>query len=262
MQYVQYNPKTEGPVIVAIPALGERKEIFEALAINLHEFRLIAIDLPGHGQYSSEDLSIANYLTEINKLLNQLSISTAHFVGNSIGAWIIQAYSHLFPKSVLSLSLMDGGYYFPGDYKESEEEIELPIVEQIEDLHAAIKEQVNSMDKLSFSNKKRIENYFLQNFLLKDGVYMHHSSELAVNSLSKAIVETNYCLQHSKEFAVLLLLADQEKEELEKEKVNRFTLTNENTTVKRIPDSYHLLPITNPTASSEHIKNFMMSLNQ
>lgn len=262
MQYVQYNPKTEGAVIVAIPALGERKEMFEVLANNLKEFRFIAIDLPGHGQYFPKDFSITNYLIEINKLLNQLSISTAHFVGNSIGAWIIQAYSHSFPKSVLSLSLMDGGYYFPGDYKEAEEEIELPIVEQIEDLHAAIKEQVNSMDKLSFSNKKRIENYFLQNFLLKDDVYMHHSNEYALNSLSRAIVETDYCLQHSKDFAVLLLLADQEKEDLEKEKVNRFILANENTTVKRIPDSYHLLPITNPTASSEHIKNFMMSLNQ
>lgn len=32
LQYVQYNQENTGEIIIAIPALGERKEIFEALA--------------------------------------------------------------------------------------------------------------------------------------------------------------------------------------------------------------------------------------
>ena len=106
LQYIQYNQENIDQTIIAIPALGERKEIFEALADSLHEFHFLAIDLPGHNNDNSqEDFSIETYIVEIYRLLDTLSISKAHFIGNSIGAWIIQKYYETYPESVRTLTL-------------------------------------------------------------------------------------------------------------------------------------------------------------
>lgn len=262
LQYVQYNDKNTGPTLVAIPALGERKEIFEALSENLTEFRLIAVDLPGHNGASAKDFSIENYIVDLDKLLKQLSISKAHFIGNSIGAWIIQAYCNRYSESVLSLTLLDGGYYFIGDYADSEEEeIELPIIENNEDLRSAIQGQVESMELLSPNSKERLKTYFLDNFIQQDDVHVHHSDVNALNSLSKAISETNYCLQQRSKLPILILLADQEKEDSVKEKTASFLLLNKNASIKCFPNSYHLLPITNPEAVSQNFNNLVKSLN-
>ncbi|NYF26116.1 alpha/beta hydrolase [Sporosarcina sp. JAI121] len=263
LQYVQYNQENIGKTIIAIPALGERKEIFEALAKSLPEFRFVAIDLPGHNNYTfHEDYSIEKYVVDIDNLLDQLSISKAHFIGNSIGAWIIQNYYKNYPKSVHTLTLMDGGYYFIGDYEEIEiGEIELPIIEKLEDLQEAINQQVDSMDKLPSSSKELFENYLLKNFTQKDGVFVHHSNVNALNTLSKAVVEKNYCIQQTQELPVLLLLADQGKDNKEEEKINSFLISNNYATVERIPDSYHFLPITNTNDVSKHFKKLTFLLN-
>lgn len=259
LHYVQYNVEDVGPTIIAIPALGERKEIFEELAKSLKGYRFLAIDLPGHNNWSfQKDFSIETYITEIKKLLDRLSISKAHFVGSSIGAWIIQGYYQSYAASVLSLTLLDGGYYFLGDYEDIEEsEIELPIIEKLVDLKTAIKEQVDSMDMLPSSNKVIFESYLLKNFIRKDGLYVHHSNVNALNSLSKEMAETNYCIQQTKELPLLLLLADQGKDDSEEEQLNNFLTSNPNATVKRISDSYHLLPITNSNDVSKHLKTYI-----
>lgn len=103
LQYVEYNQENTRETIIAIPALGERKEIFEALAESLKEFRFLAIDLPGHNNYTfHEDFSIEKYVVDINNLLDKLSVSKAHFIGNSIGVWIIQSYY----KNILNLFIL------------------------------------------------------------------------------------------------------------------------------------------------------------
>lgn len=256
LQYIQYNFEQIGPTIIAIPALGERKEIFEELAKDLKEFRFLAIDLPGHNNTSSQnDFTIETYVKDVNKLLDYLSISKAHFIGNSIGAWIIQSYYKSHPESVLSITLMDGGHYFPGDYENSEEgEIKLPIIEKFEDLKMAIKQQVDSMDKLASNKKELFKNYMLNNFIFKDGVYVHHSNLNALNTLSRAIDKTNYCIQQSNELPLLLLLADQGRENSEEEKINSFLTLNKHATVESIHNSYHFLPITNTSDVAKHLK--------
>lgn len=263
LQYIQYNQENKGTTIIAIPALGERKEIFEELANSLKEFHFIAIDLPGHNNFTfQEDFSIEKYVVDINKLLDKLSVSKGHFIGNSIGAWVIQKYFKKYPESVLSLTLMDGGHYFIGEYEEIEVgEIELPVIEKLEDLREAIKQEVDSMDKLPFKSKVLFEEYLLKNFIQKDGVYVHHSNVNALNTLSKEVVETNYCIQQTNDLPILLLLADQGKDNTEEEKINSFLKINNNATVERIPNSYHFLPITNTSEVSKHLRKLEFLLS-
>lgn len=262
LQSVLYNKRNNKPTIVAIPALGERKEIYESLAENLKEFQLLAIDLPGHNDEASKDFSIETYIEELKRLLAELSISEVHLIGNSIGAWIIQHFYKNFPEIVLSITLLDGGHYFIGDYSDGEdEEIELPVVEKLEDLQRAIQEQAEAMDMPAFMKEKFIA-YLLGNFINRDGVYVHHSDAVAVNALSKAVTKTNYCLKEESDVPLLLLLADKEKDESEAEKKVAFRLSQSEAIIKVIPKSHHLLPITNPAYVSVHFKELVMSLKQ
>ncbi|MDN3438822.1 alpha/beta hydrolase [Planococcus sp. APC 3900] len=261
-QSILYNQGNNKPTIVAIPALGERKEIYESLAENLKEFQLLAIDLPGHNNEASKNFSIETYIEELKRLLAELSISEVHLIGNSIGAWIIQHFYKKFPEIVLSITLLDGGHYFIGDYSGGEdEEIELPAVEKLEDLQQAIQEQVEAMDMPSFM-KEKFTVYLLGNFVNRDGIYVHHSDAVAVNALSKAVTKTNYCLKEESDVPLLLLLADKEKDESEAEKKVAFRLSQSEAIIKVIPKSHHLLPITNPAYVSVHFKELVMSLKQ
>ena len=161
-----------------------------------------------------------------------------------------------------SLTLMDGGYYFIGDYEEIEiDEIELPIIEKHEDLQEAIKQQVDSMDKLPSSSKELFKDYLLGNFIRTDGVYVHHSNANALNTLLKAVVETNYCIQETKEVPILLLLADQGKDHTDEEKVNSYLQSNNNANLERIHNSYHFLPITNTNDVAKHFGKLAFSLS-
>ncbi|WP_379495774.1 alpha/beta fold hydrolase [Oceanobacillus longus] len=109
-----YGSIDSDKTIIALPALGERKEIYESLSWYLKEYKIIAIDLPGHNQTEQVDNSISSFVLEIENILKKLMVSSAHFIGNSIGGWIIQAFYSKFPHYVESLTLLDGGYYFLG----------------------------------------------------------------------------------------------------------------------------------------------------
>src|SRR5690606_11511376 len=134
-----------------------------------------------------DDYSIATYIEFIKKTLDELEVSSAHFIGNSIGGWIIQEMYSVYPEKVSSLLLLDGGFYFLGDREDmdSDEEIQLPIVEKLEDLQAAINEMVYEMEGLSENTYSNLNSYMLGNFVLTNDVYMHHSNEEALNSLNQ-----------------------------------------------------------------------------
>ena len=102
-----------------MPALGERKETYEILSRYVKEYKVFAIDLPGHNLVKQADYSISAYIKEIRNVMKELKISTAHFIGNSIGAWIIQAFYAKYPDCVESLTSLDSGYYFLGEREES-----------------------------------------------------------------------------------------------------------------------------------------------
>lgn len=119
-QYMVYNAENNGQTLVVLPALGERKEIYAPLAAQMETVRIIAIDLPGHNREDRADADIGAFVQEIKDILDELQISEAHLVGNSIGAWICEAFYAEYPAYVKSLTLLDGGYYFLADREEDE----------------------------------------------------------------------------------------------------------------------------------------------
>lgn len=253
-RYKLYGDKDNNETIIALPALGERKETFEILSRYLKDYKIIAIDLPGHNQTEQVDYSISAFIKEIRNIMNQLEVSTAHFIGNSIGAWIIQAFYSEYPDSVDSLTLLDGGYYFLGEREDFEEEIQLPIIESLKDLEEAIRETTNSMEGLTEEVRDHFNSYLMSNFVWKDNVYKHHSNEEALNSLSKEVSRVDFCLKQKIDKPFLLIVAEQSMDDFSKEKVKVYQKLHTNLSVTVISKGHHFLPITNPIQVANTLK--------
>lgn len=254
-----YGDKDSDKTIIALPALGERKEIYEFLSGNLEEYKIIAIDLPGHNQMEQVDNSISSFVLEIENILKKLKVSSAHFIGNSIGAWIIQAFYSKFPSYVDSLILLDGGYYFLGEREDFEEEIQLPVIEHLEDLENAVSETINSMESLTEEERGNFKSYLQSNFVLKEDLFIHHSHEKALNTLSKEVTIKDYCLKREIEKPFLLVLAEHSMDEFSKDKVEAFKQLHKNLSVIQIPKGYHFLPITNPIQVATTFKKHILA---
>lgn len=257
-----YGSKDSDKTIIALPALGERKEIYEFLSGYLKEYKIIAIDLPGHNQMEQSDNTISAFVLDIENILKKLKIPSAHFIGNSIGAWIIQAFYSKFPNYVESLTLLDGGYYFLGEREDIEEEIKLPIIERLEDLENAISETTNSMENLTEENRNNFKSYLQSNFVLKEDLYIHHSNEKALNTLSKEVTIKEYYLKQEIEKPFLLVLAEHSMDEFSKEKVEGFKQLHTNLSVITISGGYHFLPITNPMQVANALKEHILLIDQ
>lgn len=74
------------------------------------EYRVIAIDLPGHGQSDKPHIDYtANYFARsIEAVMRDASVDRAVLVGHSMGTPIIQQFYHLFPNKTLGLVIVDG----------------------------------------------------------------------------------------------------------------------------------------------------------
>ncbi len=252
-----YGETDTDEVIIAIPALGERKEMFEFLSRYLLNSKVVAIDLPGHNNVQQGEYSINSFLIEIEVIMKELKISSAHFIGNSIGAWIIQAFYLKYPLHVKSLTLLDGGFYFIDSNEINEEEVTLPVVERLEDIENAIKETVESMNDLECEDRIHFTSYLKENFVIDKGLYVHHSDEKAINLLSKEVDIKDYTLKHEIDKPILLLLAEKNLDESYKNKLHNYKQLHPNSTVKIVENGYHLLAITNPRKVANFLANYL-----
>ena len=70
--------------------------------------RLLALDLPGHGQSvkTNVDPSLSGMATFVRKFLDGLSVSSVHVVGHSMGGAIAMQLASDSPETVKSLGLI------------------------------------------------------------------------------------------------------------------------------------------------------------
>lgn len=71
-----------------------------------HQFKLITIDLPGHGKTVSNTPRPMELLcSDLLKLVKHLKLTTFHLIGYSMGGRIALSFSMYYPENVLSLTL-------------------------------------------------------------------------------------------------------------------------------------------------------------
>lgn len=249
--YTFYGNTSSQDIIVAIPALGERKEMFKPLANQMNSYKWLVFDSPGSHQQNLEDYSIATFCAYIQETLEALQISKAHFIGNSLGAWVIQAFTKRYPQYVRSLALLDGGHYFLGERGEVHEDtvISSPI-EDFKAIEAAIHELTYSMPQLEQDCYDQFEAYFLHNYPKQGDSYKHHCSEIAYNALSKELITVNHCLTE-RSIPVALLIAEASADELSLQKMRAFSERFDNAHCHIVKNGQHYLPLTNTGAVAE-----------
>ena len=111
---IHYLEAGVGEPLLLIHSLGQSlytwRNVFADLSDN---YRVIAIDLPGHGYSSRPDTfhyTADDFALLFNAFLDALNIKSAHIVGFSIGAMYMMRFLSLYPKRVANcVAIAPGG---------------------------------------------------------------------------------------------------------------------------------------------------------
>lgn len=104
---IHYINRGNGPLIVFLHAIGLDARWWEPFLKHFEaDFRVVAIDLRGHGESSSarQPISLQDHAADIAGVIENLG-SEAHVVGVSMGGMIAQYLAIQYPEKVLSLVL-------------------------------------------------------------------------------------------------------------------------------------------------------------
>jgi len=102
----------KGPVVLLVHGVAGSRHNWDAVIPQLAErFRVVALDLPGHGESEKPrgDYSLGAYATVLRDLLEVLGYRRATLVGHSLGGGIAMQFAYQFPDRCERLILVASG---------------------------------------------------------------------------------------------------------------------------------------------------------
>ena len=105
---VRYSDKGKGRVIVLLHGFLESLDIFDELSTKLSKsFRVISIDLPGHGQTTTLGYLHSMELMAdcVKAVLDFAGVRKYVVVGHSMGGYVALAFAENFPENISGLCL-------------------------------------------------------------------------------------------------------------------------------------------------------------
>ncbi len=130
---IHYSDTGKGTTIVLLHGYLETREIWTNFAAELSKtFRVIAIDIPGHGLSGK----IANVHTmdlladAVNEVLASLLVNKALIVGHSMGGYVALSYLANYRSKVLGLCLFHSTPFADTDEKKANRNREIDIIKQ------------------------------------------------------------------------------------------------------------------------------------
>jgi 3-oxoadipate enol-lactonase len=102
------NSASSSGTVVLVHGLGGTLNVWEPQTRALAEhFRVVRYDLPGSGRRPARDaLSVEEWVTDLEGLLDVLEIQHVHLIGHSLGTLVVQHFAARWPHRVDSLSLL------------------------------------------------------------------------------------------------------------------------------------------------------------
>ena len=98
-----------GPVLLLLHGYSDSSRSFSLLQPWLLTYRLVMLDLPGHGaSAASEDLTVGGIADDVAAVLLALGIDRCIVIGHSMGAMVGMTLSVLLPETVDALVLISG----------------------------------------------------------------------------------------------------------------------------------------------------------
>ncbi len=107
---IYYKTYGKGPAVVLLHGFLESSRMWDPLISHLKsEKRVVTLDLPGMGQSGvlAEKHTMELMAQVVEALLDHLHISTASFVGHSMGGYITLACAEMFPEKVENIVLLN-----------------------------------------------------------------------------------------------------------------------------------------------------------
>jgi pimeloyl-ACP methyl ester carboxylesterase len=172
---VRYSVKGKGRVVVLLHGFLESLEVWDELAEKLsRSFRVIAMDLPGHGKtphigYIHTMEMMAQY---VKSVLDSLQLRKYVVTGHSMGGYVALALGDLFPENISGLCL-----FHSSSMPDSEEKKQ----DRLRAIEAVKK------DKVSFTNQL-IDRLFAPENAGKLKSYVSRAKQIARNTSKQGIV--------------------------------------------------------------------------
>jgi len=126
-----YYDRGEGACIVLLHGYLETAEIWIEFAVQfLKKFRILTLDLPGHGQsgiwgkvHSMDDLA-----GSVNAILKAENIDNVFLVGHSMGGYVAMAFAELFPEKLSGYALFHSTCFADTEEKKRNRDREISLV--------------------------------------------------------------------------------------------------------------------------------------
>lgn len=130
---INYSDKGSGKTIVLFHGYLETHEIWDGFAEELSKsFRVIAIDIPGHGKSGkiAETHNMDLLAEAVDTVLSTLNIDKAFLVGHSMGGYVALAYLANYPKKVSGICMFHSTPFADTDEKKANRDREIALIRQ------------------------------------------------------------------------------------------------------------------------------------
>jgi len=130
---VSYTDEGSGNVVVLLHGYLETKEVWQSFSEKLaKEFRVICLDLPGHGKSEliEETHSMLLLAKVVNSLLMHLNIDKCTMVGHSMGGYVLLAFAEKFASRLNKLILFHSTVYADTEEKRDKRLREIDFIEK------------------------------------------------------------------------------------------------------------------------------------
>ncbi len=130
---VRYSDTGKGRVIVLLHGFLGSHEIWDSFAkILSKKFRIIAIDLPGHGETTSIGYyhSMELLAQSVKAVVDKAGVRRYVIAGHSMGGYAAMAFAELYPENVSGLCLFNSTSYADSEEKKKERERVIRLVKK------------------------------------------------------------------------------------------------------------------------------------
>jgi pimeloyl-ACP methyl ester carboxylesterase len=106
---ISYYDEGKGSPILLIHGFAGSKQYWDKIIPKVaSEYRVIALDLPGHGDsdMSKDNYSIEDMAGTVKELLDQLDLNKVTMFGHSLGGYITLAFAEMYPHYLNGYSLV------------------------------------------------------------------------------------------------------------------------------------------------------------
>jgi len=113
LHYLEWGDRAKPPLILLHGGSAHARWWDHIALVLAHDFRVLALDLRGHGDSSwvggESAYQIEDYVADLSEFVSRLALPAFVLVGHSLGGFIAMSYASIYPAHVRALVVIDIG---------------------------------------------------------------------------------------------------------------------------------------------------------